>query len=206
MATHNHYSKFLARIYDSVLHVPGRKIRKEVAQTVLRTGGRRIIDMCCGTGNQLAYLQSMGLRDIVGIDISDNMLNQAKRNGLGGVCRKMDASATIFNDNSFDAAVMSFVLHETHAHTARGILDEAKRIVKPGGTIIIVDYSFDEHTHPLGRFATQTVERFVGGDHYRNFRHFISQQLLMQITMGLIPHSKKNYMMGAVGIWVFENT
>ncbi len=205
MSSHNHYSPFLARIYDKVLHIPVRNIRRSVAEVVKNTGCTKVIDLCCGTGNQVTYLREAGIGQAVGIDISDNMLHQAWRNGLKDDCLKMDASETAFHNQEFDAAIMSFSLHEMPAETARKIFDESRRIVKPGGLLIVVDYSFDKHTQPLGRFAARAVEKFVGGDHYRNFKYFMAEDLLAKFSDGLNVKEKNRFLFGAVGLWVYIN-
>ncbi|MFW5758020.1 MAG: class I SAM-dependent methyltransferase [Bacteroidota bacterium] len=205
MAKSNHYSSFLARIYDSVLYIPIKNIRQRVSEELRDREYKKIIDLCCGTGNQLKYLQDKGFDNLKGVDLSDNMLRQAYRNGLNGVCQKMDASNTDFADHEFDAAIMSFALHETHAETARNIFIESKRIVRPDGKIIIVDYAFDKHTHPLGKFATRAVEKFVGGDHYRNFKFFIKTSLLKEMTRGIPLIHEVSFLMGAVRMWVYQN-
>ncbi|MBW6479587.1 MAG: class I SAM-dependent methyltransferase [Bacteroidales bacterium] len=205
MASHNHYSPFLARIYDKVLHIPVRNIRRSVAEAIKNAGAGKVIDLCCGTGNQITYLRKAGIAGAIGVDISENMLHQAWRNGLKDVCLKMDASATFFDNDAFDAAIMSFSLHEMRADTAQKVFLESKRIVKPGGLIIVVDYSFDNHTQPLGRFATRAVEKMVGGDHYRNFKNFMSNDLLSEFSDGLSVREKKRFLFGAVGLWVFIN-
>jgi len=44
MAKSNHYSPFLARIYDSVLHIPIKKIRQRVAGEIKDDEYKKIID------------------------------------------------------------------------------------------------------------------------------------------------------------------
>ncbi len=205
MSSHNHYSPFLARIYDKVLHIPVRKIRRSVAEVILNEGAGKVIDLCCGTGNQISYLRQADISNAIGVDVSENMLKQAWRNGLKDFCLKMDASATTFDDSTFDAAIMSFSLHEMKAETAHKVFDEAKRIVKADGFIIVVDYSFDKHTRIAGRFAVKAVEKFVGGDHYRNFKYFMANDLLNKFAEDLELKEQKRFLMGAVGLWVFSN-
>ncbi|MFW5726050.1 MAG: class I SAM-dependent methyltransferase [Bacteroidota bacterium] len=205
MSSHNHYSPFLARIYDTVLLVPVANIRHSVTKAIQAAGARKVIDMCCGTGNQVSFLHKDGVDEAIGIDISENMLHQAWRNGLKDVCLKMDASNTSFEDDSFDAAIMSFCLHEMHADTAREVFRESKRIVKNDGYLIVVDYSFDNSTHPLGRFATRAVEKMVGGDHYRNFKYYLAHNLLAKFAQGLELKEQKRFLFKAVGMWVFKN-
>ncbi len=153
MSSHNHYGTFMAFIYDKVLHFPVRKIRWAVVDAIKQADINNAVDLCGGTGNQVLWLRKAGIRHVTGVDIFDNMLRRAWRNGLKDVCLKMDASNTSFAGNSFDAAIISFSLHETQAKIAEAIFSEAKRIVIPGGLIIVVDYCFDSDTRHVGRFA-----------------------------------------------------
>ena len=205
MPCHNHYSPFLARIYDTVLHIPVRNIRRAVAESIKNARATHVIDLCCGTGSQIKYLHKYGIESAIGVDVSENMLRQAWRNGLKDACLKMDASNTTFENNSFDAAIMSFSLHEMKSDTAERVFLESKRIVKPGGLLIVVDYRFDNQTHPLGRFAARAVEKMVGGDHYRNFKYFLANDLLKKFASGIEAQEKQKFLLGALGLWVFRN-
>ncbi len=205
MSSHNHYSRFLASVYDTVLLLPIRKIRKSVRDVLIHTGAESVIDLCCGTGNQILYLQKAGIKNLVGVDMSENMLQQAWRKGLKDICLQKDASQTGFEDDAYDAAIMSFCLHETQAYTAEGIFSEARRIVRPGGLLIVVDYSFDQHTQPLGRFAARAVEKMVGGEHYQNFKHFMAHDLLSEFSKDLKLQHRHRFLLGAAAIWVFLN-
>ena len=205
MSAHNHYSRFLASVYDTALLFPIGKIRKSVRDILINEGGESVIDLCCGTGNQIRYLQKAGIPNLLGVDVSANMLQQAWRRGLKDICLQKDASQTGFEDDAFDAAIMSFCLHETQAITAEKIFNEARRIVRPGGRLIVVDYSFDQHTHPLGRFAARAVEKMVGGGHYQNFIHFMAHDLLAGFSKDLELQQCQRFLMGAVAMWVFIN-
>jgi ubiquinone/menaquinone biosynthesis C-methylase UbiE len=52
-------------------------------------------------------------------------------------------------DASYDRAILFFLLHEQPADVRRRTLDEAFRVVKPGGTILIVDFARPNRWHPL---------------------------------------------------------
>lgn len=49
------------------------------------------------------------------------------------------AEATGFDDASFDLLVFSFVMHECPQAAIRDFLAEAKRVVRPGGVVVVVD-------------------------------------------------------------------
>jgi SAM-dependent methyltransferase len=105
--------------------------------------GTRVLEVGCGQGPVLNHLAAHGA-DVVGIDMSATSarraltgareLSQADRvhASIG------DAENLPFADATFDAAVSFGVLHHT-PDTARGIA-EIRRVVKPGGTVIVMLY------------------------------------------------------------------
>ena len=72
-------------------------------------GGRRILDVACGTGNHAKILAARGY-DVVGVDISDDMLSIARTKVksharfLRGDMRNLDAVV----DGRYDAAICLF--------------------------------------------------------------------------------------------------
>jgi len=60
-----------------------------------------------------------------------------------------DSAALGLPDASYDRAVVFFLLHEQPAEVRRRTLGEVFRVVKPGGTILVVDYARPSRWHPL---------------------------------------------------------
>ena len=60
----------------------------------------------------------------------------------------MDAATMEFPDARFDRAVLFFLLHEQPKRVRRRTLAEALRVVKPGGTVVIVDYARPYRSSP----------------------------------------------------------
>ncbi|WP_448588285.1 class I SAM-dependent methyltransferase [Thermocrinis sp.] len=79
-----------------------------------------VLDVGCGTG-----FGSMGLNDVVGIDLSLEMLKVYKSRGFLGVCA--DAGSMPFKDKSFDCVVSNFALHWTDINV---VLREIFRVCK----------------------------------------------------------------------------
>ncbi|WP_336000212.1 class I SAM-dependent methyltransferase [Halorientalis halophila] len=70
----------------------------------------QVLDVACGTGRNFRYLSDSS--EVVGIDISDEMLTHARteltRLNLEGTVHQMDAQALDFPDDSFDTVISSF--------------------------------------------------------------------------------------------------
>jgi len=116
-----------------------------------------------------------------------------------------DAVRLPFADNAFDAALLSFALHEKPQDTALTIVVEALRVAP---LCIITDYTMAERNLELpGQWLMAVPERLVGGEHWRNYRVFMQsgavQGLLHRISGVRLLH-RESLFMGGAGIFVLE--
>jgi ArsR family transcriptional regulator len=98
-----------------------------------------VADLGCGTGDLSARL-ARHVRKVVAVDRSAAMLKAARRRveGLGNVeLHRADLEALPLDDASCDAALL--VLALTYVLEPGRVLAEAHRIVRPGGTVAVVD-------------------------------------------------------------------
>lgn len=107
----------------------------------------RLIDLGTGSGRMLALLGSRA-RVSVGLDLSQQMLNIARRNvseaGLAKVeLRHGDIFATRLPGQSADLVVVHQVLH--YLTDPAAAVAEAARLVEPGGRLLIVDFAPHDH-------------------------------------------------------------
>lgn len=128
----------LAPFYDLVFGPVFRRGRAEAIRVAERIGGR-ILEVGVGTG--LSLPQYAAANRIVAVDLSDRMLNVARKRvekrGLANVesIEVGDAEALRFEDDSFDVAVAQYVV--TACPSPERALDELARVVRPGGEIVI---------------------------------------------------------------------
>jgi len=108
--------------------------------------GENILDVCIGTGDiAIHFAQSDCVSEIVGIDLSEEMLQIARRktksNGFGGKIKLLmgDALNLPFEENSFDIVSIGFGLRNI-GHHKNGI-SEMVRILKDGGRLLILEFS-----------------------------------------------------------------
>src|ERR1700761_35010 len=128
-----------APIYDLVFGGVFSKGRSAAIQATNRLGGR-VLEVGVGTGISLP-LYAPHLR-IFGTDISDAMLDKARRRVSEGNLKNveglavMDAEKLEFPDNSFDVVMAQYVV--TAVPNPEKALDEFARVLRPGGELIIL--------------------------------------------------------------------
>ena len=95
-----------------------------------------ILDVGAGTGLVGEFLYRTGNKKIIGIDISSEMLEQAKLKGCYSSLMKADVTKRIpLKNNSIGAVVSAGTF--THGHVGPDSFDELLRITKPGGLFVI---------------------------------------------------------------------
>jgi len=163
-----------ANTYDTLLYLVINPIRVAVMKELLPYKDRAILDLCCGTGNQLKLLSKSGFKNLHCLDLSEAMLKVAEKGEHSIKIYNKDATETNFDDAAFDIVMLSFAIHEKDRETQEKMMAEAHRIIKEDGMILIVDFSFDKKTTLLGKFGISFIERMAGGEHYRNFKNYIA--------------------------------
>jgi phosphatidylethanolamine/phosphatidyl-N-methylethanolamine N-methyltransferase len=131
----------LARVYDGFFDWslgPGR--RYAVGQLEPKPG-ERILEVGVGTGLSLP-LYPVGC-DVVGIDISEPMLDRARMrlDGLNHASVRlvnMDAREIVYEDGHFDKVLAPYVISVV-PDPAR-VMNEIARVCRPGGTVIVVNH------------------------------------------------------------------
>lgn len=131
-----------AGIYDTAFGGISSKGRLRAVSLVNRLPGKDVLEVGVGTGLALPHYDAN--KRITGIDLSKEMLRKARErtraDGLSNVqaLHEMDAEATSFADASFDIAVGMFVA--SVVPNPRRLLAEMRRLVRPGGDILLVNH------------------------------------------------------------------
>lgn len=110
-----------------------RAHRRLIAEFVKSSPGRTL-DCGCGTG---IYAREFPKESYVGIDLSPEYIARARDCYPGYDFRVMDATRMDFPDESFDAAIISGVLHHLGEESAHRVLVELSRVLKPGGNLLV---------------------------------------------------------------------
>lgn len=179
--------KGISKIYDMLdvtyFKNASRSPRKAVYD-IIEEKDMAILDICTGTAANAMYIAThKNEAQIVGIDISKEMLHIAKKKAMkSGVKNlklyEMDATKTEFKDKTFDVILISLVLHEIPEKLAKKMLLEAKRILKPGGKILVVEWEEQKSFLrkmlflPIKRLEPKGFDKFLNLDLNKYFAKF----------------------------------
>lgn len=148
---------------------------------------RRILDLGSGEGRAADFLARQGF-EVVTVDSS-----RRTRAGHGQVCAYGEKLP--FGDGTFDASLVSFVLHTMPASNRCRLLTEAARVCSTGGLLMLLDYMRPGLAmSPSQRLAWAAIclDEWVIGlrepAHFRNFREFAIRPL---DWLGSLPHRQR---------------
>jgi ubiquinone/menaquinone biosynthesis C-methylase UbiE len=138
-----------ARLYDLLFARKLSKDHKRVLKYAAPQSGEKALDVGCGPGTMaiaLAEKVSPG-GEVVGIDASSDMIRVAARKAKkAGSAARFEAAAIEslpFADATFDLATSTFMLHHLPEDVIAKGLAEVRRVLKPGGRFVIVDFASD---------------------------------------------------------------
>lgn len=164
------YGRRTARVYEPFMAaVTLGQYRSFVAREVARLGlrpGDRLLDLACGTGLVLHQAaRRLGPRgEAVGVDNSAAMLEQAARRepptDSPVTYIRAEADALPLADSSFDWVTLFLGLHEIAPAARLPALREVRRVLRPGGRGLILDFASGGSPlrRGLTRLALTTLE------------------------------------------------
>jgi ubiquinone/menaquinone biosynthesis C-methylase UbiE len=112
------------------------------------------LDLGCGTGFFLADVRKHARR-AVGLDISFDMLALASRELPDTYCAQGDAENLPFGDATFDVVFCKGSLHHTRDHAK--FLEGCRRVLRPGGILVLSEPCNDNPIIRLSRFVLYRV-------------------------------------------------
>ena len=153
----SYYDRF-SRFYDRFVALHSSDTtglaRKFLADRLPPRDAGSILDVCTGTATLLPHLKEKVGRDgrVVGVDFSRGMLKvaSAKVRSLPNVhLVEGDAGNLPFAAETFDAVTCSHAFYELKGKTREGALQEILRVLRPGGTFLMMEH--DVPANPVVR-------------------------------------------------------
>mgnify|MGYP003393198981 CR=1 FL=1 len=136
----------IAGRYDLLNHVLSinidkrwrRKVRAKLAD-ILADENAVVLDVACGTGDLSIELQTNAKAKVTGTDFCRPMLAVAQDKAASIPFVEGDAMQLSFAENSFDAVTIAFGLR--NLSNFRNGLIELHRVLKPGGKLVVLEFS-----------------------------------------------------------------
>jgi ubiquinone/menaquinone biosynthesis C-methylase UbiE len=138
----NYYIRFL----DAATADPSFQAYKRHTATLLKAApGLRLLDVGCGTGDDARMLAALVAPsgEVVGVDGSQIMIDEARRRGTGGLPVRFEvanAHKLPFADASFDGSRCDRTF--MHLEDPLQALSEMVRVTKPGGRVVVYEVDF----------------------------------------------------------------
>lgn len=162
------YFRANAARWDEIraMHADAGVIERRLLELVPTGPTTRLVDIGTGTG-RILQIFAPRIAYGLGIDLSHEMLTVARVNlddAAFANCevQQGDMYRLPCRDGKFDIAVVYMVLH--YAEHPGEVIEEAARVLRPGGRLVIVDFAphenqalREEHAHRWSGFSDETI-------------------------------------------------
>ncbi|MCM1339752.1 MAG: ubiquinone/menaquinone biosynthesis methyltransferase [Muribaculaceae bacterium] len=170
-----------------------------------------MLDLCCGTGDftKIASVIAPKTR-VIGLDLSEQMIKQAKLKNKDGVFMVGDCTNLPFHDGEFDYVTMGFGLRNIENRAKA--LDEAYRVLTSGGRFLHLDFGLH---NPVSKIFNVIVIFFAGifcvnSKHYRYLLESKSEfpepnELIREFEAHGFKYEKRlDYLFGAISAQIMR--
>ena len=161
------YNK-ISPVYDVLSERSEAPMRKAGLELLRPQAGESILEIGFGTGHTLVSLaKAVGPKGkVFGLDLSDQMAKRAKENlAKAGLldCASIkcgDAAQLTYSASAMDGVFMSFTLELFDTPEIPKVLSECRRVLRPGGRIVVVGMSKSGPKDPLVNVFEWTHQHF----------------------------------------------
>jgi SAM-dependent methyltransferase len=157
--------RWLLPLYDPLLWLLGADAAKRllIEQAEIKSG-IRVLDIGCGTGSMAVLIKKLHPDAVVvGIDPDPDALSicrrKASRTRLSIQFDRGFADHMPYADASFDRVFSSLMFHHLAADEKSATLREIRRVLKPGGSLHLLDFVREHGSHSGTAGNGQLVHR-----------------------------------------------
>jgi ubiquinone/menaquinone biosynthesis C-methylase UbiE len=164
--------------------------------------GNKVLDAGCGSGRlTLAAQKWVGPQgEVVGLDASPEMIQVARQKATrAGLTAKFEVGvveAMPFPDGSFDVVLNRLMLHHLPGDLKQRGLAEMRRVLKPGGICLVVDFE-----SPKSGFLHIVVQNHMAAMvdiDVRNYVPLLEQAGFVEVITGKTSSKLLSYVRGRV--------
>lgn len=174
-----HIYDSLAKVYDRHYHLPIHRIENEYVRKRLKQGRYHrgsVLDIGCGTGSALDLLSSAN--QYSGIDISTEMLNEARRKFPDNKFFHQNMHDIKFPDSSFNN-IISLFGSLSYSNDIQSVISEMRRVLKPGGRFFLMVYG---KNYPKRENYILNCYKLPSNAHYFNIRRAFKGFSYVKVT------------------------
>lgn len=168
--------------------------------------GKNVLDMGCGFGDNCRKYIIQGATSVVGIDLSENMIAEAKKDDMGAkiAFHVMTMEKIEQLGKQFDVIVSSLAIH--YVQDFNTLMQTVAACLTPGGVLVFsqehpiatapksdIFYSYDEegkaeyfHLRDYGHSGLRVRSWFEGAEDVHSYHRTISEVINGIITAGLM--------------------
>jgi len=121
--------------FRSILENDFKAIRAQIRKEMAHGKALRTLDLGCGPG---AFSDAFQGDDYVGADLNTGYIEWAKKHRKGTFLA-CDARTVPLPDQRFDQALIFGLLHHLPDDVTRDVLREARRLLVPGGRVLVIE-------------------------------------------------------------------
>jgi len=137
----------ISKTYDSYRSYP-QDLIKRIIELGRISRGKKVLDLGCGTGNIVSQIKNIIDADLIGVDVSLEMLKVAKSKSLEVIRTDIDNQQLPFRDGSFDTIVGAYVIHQIK--NLNFLLSECYRVLRNGALVLLTSsHKQIEEQHPI---------------------------------------------------------
>jgi SAM-dependent methyltransferase len=137
--------EYVARIFEELEHKPlDRQLLDRFAERVQVIGPA--CDLGCGPGQVARYLQERGVR-VIGVDLSPVMVEFARKLNPGIEFTQGDMRSLDIEDGALGGIAAFYSIIHSPRPEVVGILVEMKRVLRPGGLLLLAFHIGDDILH-----------------------------------------------------------
>jgi ubiquinone/menaquinone biosynthesis C-methylase UbiE len=153
----------------------GQSMAQYIARKFPDFSPSTILDLGCTVGhNTCAWKLTFPNAEITGIDVASACLKyghaRALDQGVDINFKQMNATALDFADSSIDVVFSSMFLHELSVKDIRKVMEEAHRVLRPGGLMLHMELPPNDSMSPFDAFYLDWDAYYNNEPYYKSFR------------------------------------